>query len=360
MPAAAGLIIAAAVLIAAGVAAYENEQVREWIDTQRRKIVMAMNGRQENEYDGRRRYSRDDPSVHEEMTELAAERRRQARQDILERGQRMEEARSRRRNQGSSASASTSFDTLVDRDGALRPSHDKHEIGMSSSTAIDQAVGQAEARRRAFPSAETEEQPREIQAAPSETSESYVMPPQDPFESRYEQEMRRTFNLPVPVATTMAPSTHESESLIDFTPTSEFPPDPDFSVPSETPSNQHDNPFDQSEYHSAAGSNPVQSQTLSPESRSEIASDGVSQVLPSRSLHASAMLSNPGSDAARQDVPVSERSSAVPSVVSSIHHIHASDAADSEVDMMSEAGDGIMTPASWTDIESNVSGDNDR
>ena len=41
-PFATGLIIAASVLVAAGIAIYENPQVRQWIDQSRRKIVVAL------------------------------------------------------------------------------------------------------------------------------------------------------------------------------------------------------------------------------------------------------------------------------------------------------------------------------
>ncbi|KAI9851896.1 MAG: hypothetical protein M1838_002467 [Thelocarpon superellum] len=42
VPLAKGLIIAASILIAAGVAVYENPQVREWVDQSRRKLALAL------------------------------------------------------------------------------------------------------------------------------------------------------------------------------------------------------------------------------------------------------------------------------------------------------------------------------
>ncbi len=117
-----GIIITLSLLCAAGIAIYENPHIKEWIEESRRKVEMAFRdiGHELNGYprEAATRCPRD-ASAQEDDTPEAIERRRLARQEILERGRKLEERRRSRQTAGKSESAS--FDDLVDRDGALKP-----------------------------------------------------------------------------------------------------------------------------------------------------------------------------------------------------------------------------------------------
>ena len=75
-----------------------------------------------------------DASTEEDDTPEAIERRRLARQEILERGRKLEERRRSRQAAGKSHSAS--FDDLVDKDGALKP-----EAVTSAAEHMEQSAG---------------------------------------------------------------------------------------------------------------------------------------------------------------------------------------------------------------------------
>jgi hypothetical protein len=162
----------------------------------------------------------------------------------------------------------------------------------------------------------------------------------DPFTSRYEQEMRNAWNLPLLETGAVAPSSYASESLIDFTPKSEFPPDPEVSIPDNWQSHHQVN---SSQYFSAAAS--ISSHSLS------------NDELEFYYAHPS----NPDQPIApappqntRSQIPVSV--SSAPSIAGSMDHVHASDVEGSEDGVISELGDGIHTPGSaWTDVGSVVS-----
>lgn len=74
----AGLIITASVLVAAGIACYENEQIREWILNSRRKLAIALHSLGE-EIDPQSRSQNNSQSNDEE----AAEARRNRRHEII-------------------------------------------------------------------------------------------------------------------------------------------------------------------------------------------------------------------------------------------------------------------------------------
>ena len=138
-----GIIITLSLLCAAGIAIYENPHVQEWIEDSRRKVEMAFRDIG-HELNGRPRGAEArcprDASTQEDETPEAIERRRLARQEILERGRKLEERR--RSRQAGSKSQSASFDSLVDGEGALKP---------EATTFAAEPVGQANAsslRRR--------------------------------------------------------------------------------------------------------------------------------------------------------------------------------------------------------------------
>jgi hypothetical protein len=113
-----GLLISLSVLIAAGLAVYENPQVRQWVDTSRRKIAVALHSL--GDEIGPRsptRNSSPDPSTRPDDSPEAVERRRRARYEILERGRVLQEKRDLQNK--SCSENSKSFDDLVDKDGVL-------------------------------------------------------------------------------------------------------------------------------------------------------------------------------------------------------------------------------------------------
>ncbi|KAF2089314.1 hypothetical protein K490DRAFT_54931 [Saccharata proteae CBS 121410] len=148
-PVAKGAIIAASILVAAGIALYENPVVREWIDQSRRKIAIALRDlghevnssppartpsqRARNEEEQRRRRAE---IIRRNRMELV----RRARQegvavdlDVLERvGEEFEEKDEKPKR--ARAGTSTSFDDLVGGDGRLKESGVDEKAGAATTT----------------------------------------------------------------------------------------------------------------------------------------------------------------------------------------------------------------------------------
>jgi hypothetical protein len=185
----AGIIITVSVLVAAGIAVYESPQFKQWVTTSRRKIALALHNLGDEIQP--RELAREDISMTEEVGEVAEERRRIARAEIQRRGTFME---SRRKAQSDQALGS--FDSLVDSDGILRTPNGHTDVAHCSpqasanSTAVD--IGTSEAVRRGG-----------IQVPVDSSSVN-----------------RDQLRLDIPSAPT---SNHPSESIIQFTPTSEGP-----------------------------------------------------------------------------------------------------------------------------------------
>jgi hypothetical protein len=328
-----GVIITVSILLAAGIAVYENPNIREWIDRSRHKIAMALHALGDD-LDPRSRSPRvDDPSMREEESEVAEARRRRARAEILERGRIMEERRRRKQAGKRLSDSSQTFDRAVDKDGAVQATSSAVE---PTSASEGLTARHSEPQGQDLPeSVDSGISLRQLSPRP-ETVESEAAS----FTSRYEQEMRNAWNLPLLETDRVAPSSHASESLIDFTPTSEFPPDPEVSVPDHRESNRGVNG---SQYFSAAAS--TASNTLSndepefyyahPSNPNQPLGSGPQQMI-------------------RSHIPVSV--SSAPSIAGSMDHVHASDVEASEDGVMSELGDGMHTPGSaWTDVGSVVS-----
>lgn len=111
----AGLIIGVSVLVAAGIAVYESPQFQQWVTTSRRKIALALHNLGD-EIQPHDIPLREDISMTEEPGEIAEERRRIARAEIVRRGVLIG---SRRESQHSDQPRD-SFDALVDKSGHLR------------------------------------------------------------------------------------------------------------------------------------------------------------------------------------------------------------------------------------------------
>ncbi|KAJ4331714.1 hypothetical protein N0V87_008943 [Didymella glomerata] len=128
-PLAKGLIIAASVLVAAGIAIYENPQVRQWVDQSRRKIAVALHSLGDDIQPRRQSESSDDFEERKRRREELIRRNRnelirRAREegiavdlDELARIGTEDAALAERRSR---ANRSKSFDELVGSDGMLR------------------------------------------------------------------------------------------------------------------------------------------------------------------------------------------------------------------------------------------------
>ena len=335
----AGIIIAASILVAAGLAAYENDQIRAWVDRTRNKIAMELHNLSEDIRPRPRpiRVSTD-ASMMEDKGDAAEARRQQAREAILERGRKLQKKHKQKRTSTESASSSPSFDSLVDDKGLLLSGKREKETALATAVEAQQEAGTLRSRSNIPIEADVQhlvDASIPVRHFPS-TSER-AQEALDPFESRYEREMRNTWNLPLPRADPELMSSHASESLIDLTPTTEDFPDPDYSVPS-----GDDQAPERSNYFSTASS---RSWHTGPEAEPQYY-----YAHPSRPLE-------PLEPHRRMASPFDLSVSSAPSVAGSLADIHHSEAGMSEDDLISE-DDGIRTPASaWTEVGSHVSAD---
>lgn len=358
MVAGAGIVITVAVLVAAGLAAYENPHVRQWFDTSRRKIAVALHSLgDEINPNARSRVSRgDDPSMREDDSEIAEERRRRARYEIMERGRILEEKR-RGSKASKRASPAGSFDTLVDQDGKLKEDFDEAAPeGKTTAAETLDTSGLMHRHQRPLigePSYLHSPVNSSLSVQQTANSDQNNFPTTEPdLMTQYETEMRDAWHLPLPTnPNSQAPSSHHpSESLIELTPTSEFP-DPDFSIP------LRQEPLERSSYFSAASGS---SRTLSSYHQSSPPPPPYNQSEPEYYYahpHHATMSMNP----APISPPLQDPSvSSAPSLSGSIDHVFAQEAESSDDGIMSENGDGMVTPASWTEVGSVVSSEGDR
>ena len=233
------MLITISLLCAAGLAAYENPQVRQWIDESRRKVAVALHSlgdelspdseskRASNE--SNRRTSQD-ASVREDEDPEAVERRRKARQEILERGRMMEERRRSKQNTDdlhTATSKAKSFDDLVDKDGALKAADTtatttaaeplvegsglRHRRTDSQAAAPDSSSAASVAEEVSASSPATAQEDPPSRSSTPTLPMSPMSPPVPPKPAAY-QPQRLLIN-------TEQISNHPSEQLIDLTPT---------------------------------------------------------------------------------------------------------------------------------------------
>lgn len=334
----AGVIIAASVLVAASIAAYENPQIREWFEKSSQKVALAFKSLGDDIH-GRKRSRTEDTSMHEDEDEKAEERRRLARHEIMEKGRILQEKRKQPRSDNV---RSPSFDSLVDEDGKLREQPTETNPWAASSSIERNETGGLRARLETSQVHESVNSPTALRQLIPEQSDAAAISAIEPWESQYEQEMRNAWNLDLPPRDIGAPSSHHSESLIDLTPTTEEFPDPDYSVPS-----LQDVPraIEHSDYFSTTASEHADSQASPDKQQNGDAFSHSVSSLESGSVNSPAIISHAASSHA--------------SLASSTVDIAHSEAESTEDDDMSdEFGDGIRTPGSvWTEVGSSVSGD---
>ena len=128
-PFAAGLIIAASVLVAAGIAIYENPQVRQWVDQKRRKIAVALHSLgddiqprrpSESSDDFEERKRRREELIRRNRNELIRRAREEGIAVDLDELAKIGTEDAARAETRSRANRSKSFDDLVGDDGMLR------------------------------------------------------------------------------------------------------------------------------------------------------------------------------------------------------------------------------------------------
>ncbi|MCJ1278365.1 hypothetical protein MMC21_006180 [Puttea exsequens] len=235
-----GIIISFSLIFAAGLAIYENPQVRAWVDDNRRRVAIALHSLGDEITPGSpSRDASPDASIREAEDPDAVERRRRARQEILERGRILEERR-RSRGEGK-GKGKTSFDELVHRDGSLK-SGEEVEATTTATEPVPQDPGlrhrgrtdsQAAALGSVFanpftdemhmmdsPStlhSSTNEPANTISSEPPSRSQTPTLPtsptspPVPPKPEAYQPQ-----RLLIPTSPT---SNHPSEQLLDLTPT---------------------------------------------------------------------------------------------------------------------------------------------
>ena len=334
----AGLILSFSILFAASLAVYENNaEIRKWVDDSRRKIAVALHSFGDEiapPPSPRNPNPARDASTREDESPEAADRRRRARQEIMERGRVLEERRREKR-----ASTQT-FDDLVDKDGLLKstgtaarttatePQPETSELKKRKVEAQGAAMGATLANPFA------DEIPMEFYPAAeptTPTSRTRSSTPTLPANSPREQGSLTPQTHNALLIDTDGLSTHPSEQLVDLTPTS-----------TACPSSHHDDLA-----------------SLSPVSASFPEEDEAPPPAPwSMSINEWAENTTASFYSAPQSQPESQKQhhsdgALTPTISESGEHV--SQIGSDDMDVMSEIG-GISTPGSWTEVGSD-SGD---
>lgn len=201
-------------IFAAGLAVYENPQVRQWVDSSRRKIAIALHSLgDEITPSSNSRDSSPDASTREDESPEAVERRRKARQEILERGRAMEEKRKSKKEE---PGKSRGFDDLVDKDGVLLD-----EKAAAKTTAAEPEPPESGLRKRnlenndvALGAAAANPFADEMHAELHDSRPSTPIIPTSPAPSHLSPIAQ-----PALLIDTETASNHPSEALLDLTPT---------------------------------------------------------------------------------------------------------------------------------------------
>ncbi|KAI9718581.1 MAG: hypothetical protein M1812_004032 [Candelaria pacifica] len=305
-----GIIIAASVLIAAGVAVYENPQVRQWVDQSRRKIAIAL-------------HSLGDDVQPPSMEENDEEERRRQREELMYWNMKRDEQRRKRKQREASK---TSFDDMVTKEGNLK------ETDATHSTATEVQGGDDGVRRRPDRHQEAEGGTAHVNPF-ADQSESQVLFDRSLVDVKNEEKESSSRS-----STTTLPAEHEilptqPESPIRTAPTLQPPQEQLVDITSDAESSQHLR-HEPSNYWSVN----EWAESTSP------------------SFYAAPT----GNQNHTESQHPSVHSSVAPSLTGSGEDIGADSSVDGGegryMDILSEAG--ISTPGSWTEVGSDVS-DND-
>lgn len=335
------------VIFAAGLAVYENPQVRKWVDNSRRKIAIALHSLGDEIRPPTPSGERPpDASTREDASPDAVERRRKVRLELLERARVLEEKRKLQKEESGKVQT---FDDLVNKDGTLL-----NEKDAAVTTAAELGTSEPNLRKR-YPepggavvvgtgrtSEPNFEKPNLEPEAPGivDTASANQLTGESTAEvRRYSQSSTPTLAsspLPsTPIPTRQQPlqidtetnSIHPSEALIDLTPTASFSStaEPElFSFShhsSQTPPQSHRSVHEWAEN-----------------------STGVAVFYSS--------LQSQNADAIETDDPWASNASEAGDAVSSLHG-----GSERGVDSWSDVGEPCATPDSWTEAGSVTSED---
>jgi hypothetical protein len=164
-PLATGIIIAASIVVAAGIAIYESPQVRAWVDQSRRKIAVALHNlgddiqprrpsESSDDFDQRKR--RREELVKRNRNELIRRAREEGVAVDLDELARIGSENMERAERRSRADRTQSFDTMVGSDGMLRNNtkatgHDTSDSSVRKRGAAGFAAGTAAAAAMSNP-----------------------------------------------------------------------------------------------------------------------------------------------------------------------------------------------------------------
>lgn len=316
-PLAKGIIIGVSVLVAAGIAVYESPQFRRWINQSRRKVAVALYNLGD-EIHPREAHS-EDISMIEETGTAAEERRRQVREEIE---LRRELNQARRRRSTRSSGTAVNFDALVDKDGRL-----KSEDGEGDGRGIIDNDGPAIAQSTALDTTHLSSlHKRGGSPEPTSLTDARLQAQHEMLEAMERDRLHLALR-------SETSSHHPSESLIDLTPTSEFP---------DTTSDRGQ--MERSEYFSVANlSNSTHA--------SEIGQSEYFYAHPDQSDSTSS--NPPANPFAEHDV------STTSSIPGSLEHVHDELSSDGTMSEWGQPTDGILTPASWSEVGSVISSDDE-
>ncbi|OJD13786.1 hypothetical protein AJ78_05794 [Emergomyces pasteurianus Ep9510] len=352
-PLAKGLVITVTILLAAGLAVYENPQVKQWVRNSRRRIAIALHNLgdeinpQERSTDHR---STEDISMSEELGEEAEARRQRAREEILRRASILEA----RKNKSSSGSIG-SFDDLVDKNGRLKEkskqtqqSWPKDGESQAQSSGVEVTDSDtAHLRPAAFP---------DLSKSISDMAPKISPEHRQAILDTIDRDRIRT------ALHSEASSNHPSESLVDLTPTSESP-GMDFtrSTHSET-----QNPGQEQEQGQGRREEHLSQSSYFSLASSQHTEDGEPDFYYARPPQYDNTTTLPDlpqhdSDNPFTDPPGSnsiQSVSSAPSVASSLSHIQNDPlevVSDGTLSDLESIHDGTLTPASWSEVGSVVS-----
>ena len=329
-----GLILSFSILFAASLAVYENNpEIRKWVDDSRRKIAVALHNFGDEitpPLPSRNPNRPKDASTHEDDSPEAVERRRRARQEIIERARVLEERRREKR-----ASTKT-FDDLVDKDGvlksaepgvrttAIKPKADTTELKKRKVEAQGAAMGATLANPFA------DEIPMEFYPVAEPTtpiartrSSTPTLPAASPREAGPSTPQTPNTLL----VDTDEVSNHPSEYLVDLTPTS-----------SPIPSSHHDD---------LASLSPISTSFQDEEDEAPPPAPWSVSINEWAENTTASFYSAPQSQPEPQETPARD-GAATPTVSESGEHV--SQYGSDDMDVMSEMG--ISTPGSWTEVGS--------
>lgn len=320
-----GLLISLSVLFAAGIAVYENPQVRQWVDSSRRKIATALHSLGDEITPPSAPRESPDASTREDESPEAVERRRKARQEIMERAR---VAHEKRKLKKENSERPKIFDDLVDENGVLRV--EKEEA--TTTAAETKSEFEQELRKRNGDTIATSSNNATSNPFADNMHTGFMPEQVDECLTSYTRSStpttttapeRQNAALPSPnlLVDTEEVSNHPSETLIDLTPTTS------------SSSAAH------AELSELAISTPTAQKHWSVHEWAENAGPS--------------FYSPPQSDAAGLESEEERRSFGTPATGDHLSRAGS----ETNLDIWSDVGDRISTPGSWTEVGSVVSED---